>query len=438
MMNEWRKTEIDYLYKTSHLAIIGTLGCILGTYYVLSSNRLPNIQFWTISAIIYNLLTYILWALIYKNKILTRATLTQKSFIYFLLLIPDWLHWTILNLYFYPQLDYESSFFVAIVMCGIASASIPIYLTNYRIITTSVLTTLVPFMIGCYISDKTFSYTLYLTTALYALILLKSGKVQYKSKFNEAQYLFRNNLLIEELKIKNSESIDKARSNVLIDMASGMSHEINNPLTTILLRTELLEIHLKNEELDKDKILKISDAIKKNAERIFDITKNLSYFFEKTKTAPVKVVALSSIFEELKNHFSTLLEDKNISLHEENINAPYKVLCDKNDVYEALKHVINNAVEACLLNKDKSWISFNLSEKNDNVQISIADNGVGIPEPIRDKIMNPFFTTKDTGDGLGLGLSIANSLIKKQKGSIKLDTEKIETTFVIHLPKAKE
>ena len=83
----------------------------------------------------------------------------------------------------------------------------------------------------------------------------------------------------------------------------------------------------------------------------------------------------------------------------------------------------------------KPTVSIQTKKLNDKVEIKVADNGNGIPQNIIDKIFQPFFTTKPTGEGTGLGLSMSYDIIKAHGGEIKVKTEKEEgTEFIIQLP----
>jgi signal transduction histidine kinase len=106
-------------------------------------------------------------------------------------------------------------------------------------------------------------------------------------------------------------------------------------------------------------------------------------------------------------------------------------------------NVVNNACYAAHQKKKEARDNFSptlyVSTKNldGNIEIRIRDNGNGIPQDIREKIFNPFFTTKPTGQGTGLGLSISHDIIVQQhRGEIKVETEEGKfTEFVVRLPR---
>ena len=96
-------------------------------------------------------------------------------------------------------------------------------------------------------------------------------------------------------------------------------------------------------------------------------------------------------------------------------------------------NLINNSIDA-LENLSKKWIRIEFKLIQNHILISVIDSGIGLPSEIKDKIMNPFFTTKEVGKGTGLGLFISWSLIESNGGKLYLDPQNKNTCFVIDLP----
>ena len=119
-------------------------------------------------------------------------------------------------------------------------------------------------------------------------------------------------------------------------------------------------------------------------------------------------------------------------------------MCIRREITRALLNLISNGFYAATKRKDQDksegyepTLTATTKNLGDRVEISIRDNGTGIPPEVRDKMFNPFFTTKPTGEGTGLGLSISHDIIVKQHaGSIEVDTEPGEFTEIrIILPR---
>jgi signal transduction histidine kinase len=112
------------------------------------------------------------------------------------------------------------------------------------------------------------------------------------------------------------------------------------------------------------------------------------------------------------------------------------------DIGRVLLNIINNAFQACgnsefrIQNSEfKPKVEVSTQIKGDKIEISISDNGPGIPDAIKDKIFQPFFTTKPTGQGTGLGLSLSYDIVKAHGGEITVESKEGEgSTFIILLP----
>jgi signal transduction histidine kinase len=97
-------------------------------------------------------------------------------------------------------------------------------------------------------------------------------------------------------------------------------------------------------------------------------------------------------------------------------------------------NLLNNAVDAVGPLADK-WVEVQVKGIGEEVEISVMDSGSGIPEKLRDKIGQPFFTTKTIGQGTGLGLSISKGIVEAHGGRLSLDLECEHTRFLVRLPK---
>ena len=95
-----------------------------------------------------------------------------------------------------------------------------------------------------------------------------------------------------------------------------------------------------------------------------------------------------------------------------------------------------NSLEATKA-QHKPWVKIEFYDRGELVEISIIDNGTGIPNAIQSKILEPFYTTKEVGDGAGLGLSTAKGLVESHGGSLKLTATNPFTRFTITIPKSR-
>jgi two-component system, NtrC family, sensor kinase len=105
------------------------------------------------------------------------------------------------------------------------------------------------------------------------------------------------------------------------------------------------------------------------------------------------------------------------------------------DIGRVLLNLFNNAFQAVNGYADHPVVKVSTHYNGNSVEIRVSDNGPGIPDAIKDKIFQPFFTTKPAGQGTGLGLSLSYEIVKAHGGELKVEAkEGEETTFIIQLP----
>ncbi|MGB9907498.1 MAG: sensor histidine kinase [Candidatus Saccharicenans sp.] len=211
-------------------------------------------------------------------------------------------------------------------------------------------------------------------------------------------------------------------------LASGIAHEINNPLTGILTYSSLLAEELKGTPFEED--LK---TIKEETLRCRKIVRGLLDFARDYK--PEKVSAnLNSLIEE-----TLQLLEKHVNFHDIKIvrdfepNLP-EVKVDADEFRSVINNLAVNAADA-MPNGGQLTITTRLDQVTNQVIIRVADTGVGISEENLKKIFEPFFTTKEKGKGTGLGLAMTYGVIKRHNGTIDVKSKLGEgTEFIIRLP----
>ncbi len=259
-----------------------------------------------------------------------------------------------------------------------------------------------------------------------------------------------------ELKSAQAQLIQSEKMASLGELTAGIAHEIQNPLNFVNnfseVSGELLEEM--DEELDKGEIAEakaISADLKENLSKINHHGKRADAIVKgmlehsKRGSGQKELTNLNALAEEFLrlSYQSFLAKEPNFKCElKTNLdpNLP-KVEVISQDIGRVLLNLINNAfyavnekAKSVLDNYDpKVMVSTKKIEKG--VEITVSDNGSGIPDSIKDKIFQPFFTTKPTGSGTGLGLSLSYDIVKAHGGEIELVSSKEEgTKFNIRLP----
>jgi len=289
-----------------------------------------------------------------------------------------------------------------------------------------------------------------------AFILYRNNK--NKQKVNKAMAA-----TLSDLKATQSQLIQSEKMASLGELTAGIAHEIQNPLNFVNnfseVNAELIE-ELKEERkkeirdfANEDDIL---NDIKENEQKIShhgkradSIVKGMLQHSRKS-TGEKELTDINALADEYLHltYHGMRARDKsfNATIRTDFDNSIGKININPQDIGRVLLNLYNNAFYAVNLKNKSAFdkaiaglyeptVSISTKKMGDNVEITVSDNGNGIPEKILDKIFQPFFTTKPTGQGTGLGLSLAYDIVKAHGGEIRVETkDNGGTMFIIHLP----
>lgn len=213
------------------------------------------------------------------------------------------------------------------------------------------------------------------------------------------------------------------------ELVSGVAHEVNNPLTTVLMRSEILL-----DMIDDEEVLGHIKAINRQAERAIGIVKNLLSFARKQDT--------EKAFISVNDSIETVVSLRSYELGLDNINIALELdpdlpstMADSQQLQQVFLNIVTNAEQAIKDVDSKGEITIQSQTVGDVIQVTVADDGPGISKDIMGRIFEPFYTTKELGKGTGLGLSICHGIIGDHGGQIRIESAEGEgTTFTIELP----
>lgn len=266
-------------------------------------------------------------------------------------------------------------------------------------------------------------------------------------KINEMNSIIRKSFRekIDELKTTKKELqkqkekiINSANLASLGEMAGGVAHEINNPLTIIYGHNRLIQRNINNDPIDKNFLLNSSFKIDKTIKRISSVVDGLLLFSRDNESCYWEYKSISELIKEVLSITDSRIKGKNIQLaiDEGLIKSNIHMYCNSTQIGQVFINLLNNSIYA-VESMENRWIDLSFRMANPKkmmIDFLITDSGNGIPPEIIDKIMNPFFTTKPVGKGTGLGLSLSASIIESHKGKFYLDRNHSNTRFVISLP----
>lgn len=234
------------------------------------------------------------------------------------------------------------------------------------------------------------------------------------------------------------ERADAEKRAMIGTLATGINHEIGNPLNIINIRLQSFKILAKQgllEKKTKEDIIKevsdITDVCLENTQRIAEITKKVSEFAKPDKTLVVDKVNVSEAIDDSISILNHELALERINFKKEILcNSPH-VLVDRGQLKQILFNLVKNAAQA--INRENSEIIIRVGKQGkEEINIKVIDNGPGIPEANIDKIFMPFYTTKEPGKGTGLGLALVSRLVERNNGKIEVQSQVGKgTTFTL-------
>lgn len=250
---------------------------------------------------------------------------------------------------------------------------------------------------------------------------------------NMVNLLFERIHLQKLVKQQQSEIITKSKFSALGEMAAGIAHEINNPLAIISLLAEKLSSSA-DAGLDQHLIKTNTKQILSATTRAAKIIKGLRTFSRDGSNDLYAVVSLKNVIDETLVLCEQRLKNNEVKLLVDEIPIDVQIECNSTQISQVILNLINNAFDAIAALPEK-WIKLNFRDNGDVIEIFVTDSGSKISEDVRDRLFQPFFTTKEVGKGTGLGLSISRGIIHSHGGSLSLDTSSPNTCFVVTLPK---
>ena len=225
------------------------------------------------------------------------------------------------------------------------------------------------------------------------------------------------------------------KMSALGELLAGVAHELNNPLSIVVGHALMMQEEISDPELIK-RVQKIGNA----AERCAKIVKTF-LAMARQKPAKIELLDANSIIETAADVIGYSSKSEGIEIESDlDPNLP-AVAADADQLTQVIINLIINAEQAIKNSGsgNRIGISTNYDTQSGRIEISVEDNGPGIPENIRGRIFEPFFTTKEVGHGTGIGLAFCHRIIHSHEGTIRLDqTHNPGTRFLIALPSGME
>jgi PAS domain S-box-containing protein len=267
------------------------------------------------------------------------------------------------------------------------------------------------------------------------------GRFDELEKAGLAHFLIIRTVDITRRLEQEAQLTQASKMATLGEMATGIAHELNQPLNVMRVGADFLaKVIKRGGKISEQDLLKVSRNINAQVERATSIINHLRDFGRKSgfQVSPV------DLNEPIRDVFTLLgqqLKLRDIKLNLKLGRELPKILSDKNRLEQVFLNLVTNARDA-MESRGPEWtreLTIVTRQEGNRVIATVSDTGTGMPEEILRKIFEPFFTTKEVGRGTGLGLSITYSLVKDLKGGIEVESvPEVGTTFTTSFPVYEE
>jgi PAS domain S-box-containing protein len=238
----------------------------------------------------------------------------------------------------------------------------------------------------------------------------------------------------QELEASRAQIVSSSRLSALGMMAGGIAHEINNPLAVIHASAANISRMAESGSVQVPTVLKNSNRISQTADRISRIIRSLRHVAREGSADEFRETSVRQTVDETLELCSERFRAHNIRLAVSAVDPGAVINCREAQICQVLLNLLQNAYDELMDREGDRWVKLDVTCCAGWVVFSVSDSGPGIAPEHRAHIVEPFFTTKPVGKGIGLGLSISRSIALEHGGTLELDEQSPYTCFRLKLP----
>jgi len=323
------------------------------------------------------------------------------------------------------------------ILAGNTAGAAVAYCTSLLATEAYVLPATIPYALAIIAQGGRFHYAMASLVVSFILLLTVLARRLNKSITESITLHFVNEDLLNNLRNTQSKITQTAKMVALGEMSGGVAHEINTPLGVIQLENDGLRKLCQTHAITAERVSASVERTAAMVSRISRIVNGLRTFARENAGEAPADVTVRELVDAAADLCSGRMSSRGVTFEINQIPEGLKVRCHSNKIIQALLNLLNNALEAAET-VTGGKVQLDVTDVNGLAKIAVSDNGRGVPKNIREKIMQPFFTTKKIGEGTGLGLSVALGIVNSYGGTIDYETSDRGSIFVIGLPKSTE
>ncbi len=321
--------------------------------------------------------------------------------------------------------------FIGFLLAGNTAGAAVAYCSSIPAVLSFLLPALVPYAVNLALGTDVFHYSMGMLVTLYCTMIIVLSVRVNRYIVSSIKLRFEKDDLMSELRTSQSKLIYSDKMSALGNMAGGIAHEINTPLAAINLNMDVLAHEARKGSVDSAFADKVATQVNATIFRISKIISSLRSFSQ--ETSAFELIPVRTLIQDTLDLCQARYKADGLAIVVDPIPEDLVIFANAPQVSQMLLNLIDNAADA-VRGLPGPWVKIEAQASGGIVRLSVIDNGRGIPVENREKIMQPFFTTKKVGEGTGLGLSIAHGIVEAHGGNLELDTKSPYTRFVASFP----
>ena len=245
------------------------------------------------------------------------------------------------------------------------------------------------------------------------------------------------NQALRALEQQRLEIVAASRMSELGMMASGVAHEINNPLAVISGVAEQLRKLIERPDLTAGQdrtAAQLTDKIIRNANRIERIIANMKAFARDGASDPLRTCSIATIIADALDLCEARFAAHGVRLDVPTVPKNLAIECRPAQIVQVLVNLLTNSFDA-VEKMPEPWVKIDFAATRESIELGVVDSGPGMDPLVREQALQPFFSTKEIGKGSGLGLTISKGIVENHHGSLAIDHSGGHTRFVVRLPR---
>lgn len=424
--SRWVEKQVAVTKVACFSRALGQAACVTAMYFLYSEDTFPEKFPWLLAGLTISVLIVAYPTL--RLRVVARSTERDRwtvagAGVLMFMATCVWLYATLGP---FMRASAEEIVPHAIVVSGIACSVVltSMYTRNVAILLLAML--LLPFAYASLRIPFEFGPFLCVLTLVFFLILSAQTSVLDVLSRKEFELTQRNADLLDANRRQTAELVSAARLASLGQMSAGVAHEINNPLA--ILDGLAYELRRSIDDPSSAGLEDCAEAISAEVARISSIVRGLQQISRDAVEDDFEEANLVSLVEEAVALCRVELEKLGIALSVRPSQPEIEVRARPAQVAQVVMNLVSNAIEA-VSSREERWITIDVAAKESGPCVSVVDSGRGIAPEDRDRVMQPFFTTKPPGEGTGLGMSISQSIMRSHGGDLRLDPESPHTKF---------